>query len=346
VPLRPGLLNLHSSASVSPATTVESDTNPGVLDSLRETVSEWKRRAVVAALVVLLGVGGWSARAYWLNRPPAPPRMGTAVFESVPPGLEVRVDGVVAGKTPLTIELTAGRHTVEFWRRNTSRRLEVDIKAGKSTIERLDWAAKRKGSLEVLSDPEGATVVVDGKSRGVTPLTIDDLSIGSHSVVLESAAGSLQRTVEVAPDRVAQVTEAIYSGWLHVSSPIELQVSEKTRRLLLDDRNQILLPPGAHSLRFENTRLGYQETRTVEVKPGAITSISVAPPPSVLTVNASLPAEVLVDGQRVGDTPLLDHPIPLGTHAVAVKSITGAERRFTITVTGKPVQLDIDFSKP
>jgi hypothetical protein len=65
-----------------------------------------------------------------------------------------------------------------------------------------------------------------------------------------------------------------------------------------------------------------------------------------LTVNASLPAEVLIDGQRIGETPLLDHPISLGTHVVAVRSITGAERRSTITVTGKPVQLDIDFSKP
>jgi hypothetical protein len=189
-------------------------------------------------------------------------------------------------------------------------------------------------------------VIVDGSRRGVTPLTIDDLSIGSHSVVLESAAGSLKRTVEIAPDRVAQVTEAIYSGWLHVSSPIELQVSERTKRLLLDDRNQILLPPGGHTLRFENSRFGFQETRSVEIKPGAITSISIAPAPSALTINASLPAEVLVDGQRVGETPLVDSPVTLGTHLITVRSITGAERRFTVTATAQPVQLDVDFSKP
>jgi len=29
-----------------------------------------------------------------------------------------------------------------------------------------------------------------------------------------------------------------------------------------------------------------------------------------------------------------------------VKSITGAERRFTITATVAPVALDVDFSKP
>ena len=342
--IRPGLLNLHTSASASIPEMIEEET--GILDTVRESVERWKRPALALAVVALLGFGGWNLRAYWQSRPPGPAKLGTAVLESVPSGLELRVDGKAVGKTPFTTELKAGRHTVEFWRKNVSRRLEVDVKAGKTTVERLDWAAKRKGSLEVLSDPEGATVIVDGSPRGVTPLTLDDLSIGSHSVVLESAAGSLKRTVEIAPDRVAQVTEAIYSGWLHVSSPIELQVSERTKRLLLDDRSQILLPPGGHSLRFENSRFGFQETRSVEIKPGAITSISIAPAPSVLTINASLPAEVLVDGQRVGETPLVDSPLALGTHLITVRSITGAERRFTVTATAQPVHLDVDFSKP
>ena len=300
---------------------------------------------VVVALAGVLMSAGWRARASWLT-PDAPPKVGTVVLESVPTGSDVFVDGAPAGRTPLTTELKAGRHVVEFRRRSSSRKLNVEVAAGRLTHERLDWTAKRKGSLEILTDPDGASVSVNGVARGVTPLTIDDLTAGSHAVVLESGSGSLRRSVTMAADRVAQITEAIYSGWLHVSSPIELQITDGTRAVRLDERNQTLLSPGVHDLQFENAVFGFRERRRIEVKPGAVASVSITPSPSLLTVSASLPAEVLIDGKRAGETPLTDYPMDLDTRSVVVKSITGAERRFTVTTTVKPVSLVVDFSKP
>ena len=43
------------------------------------------------------------------------------------------------------------------------------------------------GSLYVDSRPQGATVLVDGKNVGVTPITIPDIPIGSHVVRIEMA---------------------------------------------------------------------------------------------------------------------------------------------------------------
>lgn len=315
-------------------------------EGLQAALRTWGWRAVVAVAVVgALATAGLKARDRWA-RAAAAPVLGTVVLESVPPESDLFIDGTAAGKTPLTTKLRVGRHVVEFRRRSSSRKLNVDVAAGRSTSELLDWTAKRKGSLEVLSDPAGAAISVDGVPRGVTPMTIDDLTIGSHTVVLDGNSGSLTREVAIRADRVAQIAEAIYSGWLHVSTPIELQISEGSRRLQLDDRNQILLPPGPHDLQFEHTGFGYRERRKVDIKPGAIASIVISPTPSRLTVNASLPAEVLVDGRRAGETPLTNQPIDLGTRVVVVKSITGAERRFTITATVAPVSLDVDFSKP
>ncbi len=328
------------------------DTGSDVVDTSRLIEALWAwllhwgwRVAAASAIVGVLTTAGFKARDRW-GKVETAPKMGTLLLESVPPDSDLFIDGTAAGKTPLTTKLTAGRHVVEFRRHSSSRKLNVEVAAGRSTSEQLDWTAKRKGSLEVLSDPAGASISVDGIPRGVTPMTIDDLTVGSHSVVLESSSGSLERHVDIRPDRVAQVTEAIYSGWLHLSSPIELHISEGARRIQLDDRNQILLPPGAHDLQFENAGFGYRERRRVDIKPGEIASIAILPPPSRLTVNASLPAEVLIDGRRAGETPLTDHPIDLGTRVVVVKSITGAERRFTITSTVNPVSLNVDFSKP
>jgi hypothetical protein len=43
------------------------------------------------------------------------------------------------------------------------------------------------GSLYVDSRPRGATVVVDGKTMGQTPLTVPEVAIGAHVVRIEMA---------------------------------------------------------------------------------------------------------------------------------------------------------------
>lgn len=206
--------------------------------------------------------------------------------------------------------------------------------------------ARRTGRVQIDSNPPGAAVVVDGKERGVTPLTLGDLSVGAHTVLLRGADGSVQRTVTVSADKTTQLNEAIYSGWLHVSSPIELEIVEGTHALHLDDSNQVLLPPGPHELRFENRRFGFVDIQKIDVRPGDTTSVSVQPPASKLTVTASTPAEVLVDGTLVGGTPLTNHALNLGTREVTVRNAAGAERRAMITVTVEPVRLDVDFATP
>jgi hypothetical protein len=205
---------------------------------------------------------------------------------------------------------------------------------------------RRVGQLMARSDPSGATVVVDGRERGVTPLTLSDLSFGSHTVVLQSEKGSVRRTVNVSATRPAVISESIFAGWLAIFAPFELQVSEGDSGIRLDDTGKVLLAPGPHELKLENRDLGYSETRRVEVQPGQTTSLSLVAPPSTLTVTATTPAVVSIDGQQVGSTPLTSQPIALGTRDIVVTSTEGGERRFTKKVTVAPVQIDVDFSKP
>jgi len=182
--------------------------------------------------------------------------------------------------------------------------------------------------------------------RGVTPLTVASLRAGSHLVVLESDKGSISKTVAVAAGRTALMSESIFGGWIHVSAPFEVLVSEGGRGMRPDARNEVLLTPGTHALLFENRDLGYRETRQVEIAPGATTAVSIAPPPSKLTVTATLAADVIIDGERAGSAPVVDYDVPLGTREIVVRSESGAERRFTRTMTVKPARIDVDFSKP
>jgi hypothetical protein len=205
--------------------------------------------------------------------------------------------------------------------------------------------ARRTGGLQVESDPMGARVSIDGHPKGTTPLTVPSLPVGSHAVLIESSSGSVRRNAVVEADRYTTIRESIFSGWLHVSAPFEVQYSEGGRGIVFDEHNQALLSPGPHDIRVDNRELAYHSVLHVEVEPGKVASISVVPAPSTLSVTASLPAEVLVDGQKVGDTPLTNFPVNLGTRDIVVKSASGVTRRFTTTVTSAPVRLDVDFSK-
>jgi hypothetical protein len=206
-------------------------------------------------------------------------------------------------------------------------------------------AAGRKatGGLHVVSTPVGATVVVDAKPRGVTPLTLTDLTPGRHEVALESDAGAVHRTVRVAANETAEMNESIFSGWLVVYAPFEVVILEGGRVLQPDGRNQIMLPPGIHELQVTNRALAFDAVRQVEVKPGEGTTLRLIPPASTLTVTATDAAEVWLDGARIGDTPLSGAPVPLGTHELVVRRGAGGERRYTVTIGANPFVLNVDF---
>jgi hypothetical protein len=208
-------------------------------------------------------------------------------------------------------------------------------------------AAKRRatGGLEVTTTPPGAQVIVDGKPRGVAPLTLTDLAAGRHTVELKSSAGTVEKTVTIAADQTAQIEESIFSGWLAVHSPFDVVISEGNRALTLDDRNQVMLPPGRHQVRVVNRALAYDVVHPVDLRPGDTTHLTVTPAPSTLTLTASETVGVWIDGEKVGDTPLTAVPATLGTHDLLVRRANGGERRLTITVTANPFALHLDFSR-
>jgi hypothetical protein len=140
------------------------------------------------------------------------------------------------------------------------------------------------------------------------------------------------------PDPLGKV-----SGWVAVYAPFEVTISEGNVGVQIDDRGLAMLAPGRHRLRFQNREFGYEETRTVDVKPTATTTINLIPQ-TTISVTANETAEVLIDGTRAGETPY-NGKIPLGTHAVTVRTAS-AERQLTVAATSKPVQLEVDFSQP
>ncbi len=297
-------------------------------------------RAAIAAVLILAVAGGYMA----LSRRSAQ-AIGAAVFGSTPDGAEVFVDGAPVGRTPVRVELRAGTHTVEFKRNAVTRTQTIAVKQGAEVPVSVDWNQKAIGSLQVNSTPTGAKVSVDGKLRGQTPLTLDDLPAGPHTVLIDSSEGAVRHKVQIAEGVTESLTESIYPGWLHLSSPIEVTILDGGKPALLDDSNRVLLKPGTHTLRIENRGLAFSQTKQVEIEPGGTTKIAIEVPTSTLTVTGSTGADVFVDGVKAGTTPLTEFRVALGSHDVMVVDKSGVTRHASVKATTKPVQLDISFER-
>jgi hypothetical protein len=316
----------------------EGDQEPEALDSIGPAIVRWLPKAAIVAVVLTLGVTG---RAYWLKTVSAP-RVGVAVLESLPSGAQVMVDGQVMGLTPVTATLSSGTHRVDFKYRGKTRTIDIVVKQGGKTSELVDWSPRTVGRLQVNSEPAGAHVLVDNVPRGVTPLTLDDVTIGTHTVVLQSGTGSVKRAVTV-KRRTCHAEREHLRGLDKVLAPFDITIAEGQPCASMID--QVMLPAGPHDIRFENRSFGFSETRHIEVQPGVTTPLSLAAPYTTLTLTTSAPAELLIDGVNVGKTPLIDYPVQIGTRVVQVKSAAG-DRRLSIAATVKPVAVEVDFSKP
>jgi hypothetical protein len=152
-------------------------------------------------------------------------------------------------------------------------------------------------------------------------------------------APPVMQPAETPPDPADSV-----SGWVAVFAPFDVTVANGNEPLALDDSGRAMLASGRHRLRFQNADVGYDETRTVQIKPTETTTINLQPQ-TPLQISSNEAAEVLVDGVRAGETPYKGR-MPFGPHTLTVRTPAGSERQFPVDPTMKPVQLEVDFSKP
>jgi hypothetical protein len=107
--------------------------------------------------------------------------------------------------------------------------------------------------------------------------------------------------------------------------------------------SRIMIPAGRHELDLVNESLAYQDHRRVDIGSGKTASIRVdarAP----LSANARPWADVEIDGTPVGQTPIANVLLPLGTHHVVFRHPELGERRQNVVVTARgPNRVAVDL---
>lgn len=140
-------------------------------------------------------------------------------FVSSPPGANVRIDKEFVGQAPFKMQLKPGGYEVLFELKgyqDTHRTLRVE--PAKPLRIAVLLSRQRSGSLKVLSNVEGARILLDGELVGLTPQAkAQAVNVGQHRIVIEKE-GFLrwEQQVTVAADRERTVfadLAAIKRSW-------------------------------------------------------------------------------------------------------------------------------------
>jgi hypothetical protein len=331
-----------------------------VMDKPAPAKSRVRRQWVAAAAIVtaVVTAGVISFKRYGDVMPAAVAEAtGTLVVDSNPNGVRVLIDGQTRGVTPLTVQLSPGAHEVILAGEGDPRTINVNMTAGATISHSIDLPkmSTLTGSLSVRSEPAGARVSIDDAPVGTTPMTIDGLVPGSHAITLTNDATSIRQSVTINAGAVASLVVPMaaappagvpVSGWISVASPAEVQIYEDGRLLGTSRTDRIMVSAGAHSFEVVNEALGFRSTHSVNVTAGKIAVVRPEWPKGTMAINANPWAEVWVDGERVGETPIGSISVPLGTHEVVFRHPQLGERivRTTVTATA-PARVSIDFKK-
>jgi uncharacterized caspase-like protein len=178
---------------------------------------------------------------------------GNLTVTSTPLGADVYLDSAKWGQTPLTLdEVPTGEHELELALADHEPvRRAITIAENPKPIEIT--MARSRGNVHISSEPDGATVRVDGTKRGTTPTTIR-MSAGQTTISL-SKAGSRDVTREVHiqrgdnPPLVVDLDPTQGTITL-TSTPPGASVKVGSAALPDTAPTEATLPPGEHTLTF------------------------------------------------------------------------------------------------
>ena len=316
---------------------------------------DWRPMAIAGVLLLAL-IGGAVFAARRLATPTvAPAGAGTLAVSTNPAGAQVIVDGEARGVTPLTLTLNAGAHVMVLRGAGMTRSIPVAIAAGTAISQYIELPRSGLGSgqLQVRTEPAGAKVTIDGELRGVAPLTISSLAPGEHNILLENDVNSVKQTVTIEAGATASLVVPLsapegapVSGWIAVSSPVPVELYENGRLLGTSQSERLMVSAGRHEITVANDALGYRFVRTVQVPAGKIAPIKIELPKGSMAINAVPWAEVWVDGERIGETPIGNLSLSIGPHDVVFRHPDFGEQHQIVTVTlSSPARLSVDLRK-
>jgi hypothetical protein len=158
------------------------------------------------------------------------------------------------------------------------------------------------------------------------------------------AAGRADENTRTAAQRTA--APGLVAGLVAITAPIPMHVYAGGRLVGTTEADTIMLPVGQHDVELVSESVGLRTRRTVTVQAGRTTPLRIDPPRVAVHVNAIPWAEVWVDNQRIGETPIGNLQQTVGSHEFIFRHPELGERRMIVMITMKePARISMDLRK-
>jgi len=276
----------------SPTPTAGFDTRTRHLKRHRNTT---RTLLAAAGAVVLLGVGAAALMALRPVEAAVQVQTGSIILETQPPGATLLVNGTALPRVSPTVAAQLVTGPVELEARLAGylpARQVLVLEPGKTAHVTLKLEEASRSAV-VQSTPAGAQVLVDGKSAGRTPLSMQLVGnravtvrvvhagyvAAERRVTLESTADQLvfelqpEPARKAAPEHAAQPTSG--KGTLTLRS-------EPWARVFIDGKDTgkftpvmgLQLAPGRHAVKLVNDEVGSGAEFSVVIKAGAVVDVN------------------------------------------------------------------------
>lgn len=118
-------------------------------------------------------------------------------ISSIPMGARVFIDHEEhdVGVTPIQIELSSGEHRVRLSKKGYyPYEKTIVLRAGR-TVDIIPELVPKEGSIDIRTEPSGATIYIDGIVKGLSPKAVKVL-VGLHSIKLKPSYPTVYRSFE------------------------------------------------------------------------------------------------------------------------------------------------------
>lgn len=239
---------------------------------------------------------------------------GTISVDSYPTNSEVYLNGEYIGNTPLSKKINIGKYTIEVKKEGYKiYTKEVEIIRGRETII-IANLERKVGGLSIKTEPQGATVYIDGKNYGLTPLDIYDIEVGKHEVLItKEGYKSITKEIEISED-IIEISEILEKG----VSKAYINSNPRGATVIIDGKEIGKTPLeikeislGRHFITLK--ALGYEEmTKTIDIT-NELNTFSF----SLIQLNHTL----IIETEPEGATVYLDDVIK-GITPIEIKNLT------------------------
>jgi serine/threonine protein kinase len=267
-----------------------------------------------------------------------PLQAGALHVRSEPEGVNIYINDESKGTTPFEGELTAGKYKIRLEHplyQDISD--EVELKAGENLPK--EYTLKPWFILNIETNPDNASVYINGSYKGKTPLSNVKLEDSTSHIRIEKGRGwtTVSQNLALSPG-----TNNINFSLRRSEFSLVMNTIPQGAKIYLD--NQLLgesplkqlVSSGPHSMKIEKSGYGtIEESITISSdleKTYPLTKMD----PGSLTFRVYPFAEVSIDGRSIGQVPPIQTvEIEAGKHSIEFVA-KEMDKNFTVKVEIKP----------